>query len=366
MENNSFFDKMVEHYSYGVQNFASMSRLEREEYAYSALGCVRDFYCSEYGVDPSKIDIGFARMPGSNGRNCIMKTDGDKVTETRVVLEIFEALKQNANPDALFELISHEMGHAIDCLTREGFLDEHRQLQSLKIDVYGGPGWWGRKDERIADEFAGTNMLRIFDHLIKQDPTNSVLLEKREAIATRFEDKAKKHEESAVELARIVQERQAGVQNADINKGQTNFANSNKMFKDRLVFPFVRNNKFLVDKIIEKETGLVDPQIDRGNPLFIQMETIREVAEDPQCVEFMTTNDFAKAEEGEIVPINSNPFESVDTKEETISEESFDTQNMSPDAIRDLGEVIKIQSGESLGSQSTESPSIDMDMSLTD
>ena len=367
MENNPFFDKMVEHYSYGVQNFASMSRLEREEYAYSALGCVRDFYCSEYGVDPSKIDIGLARMPGSSGRNCLGKMGEQGVGEdTKVALEIFEVLKQKATPDSLFEVVSHEMGHAIDCLTREGFLDEYRELQSLKIDVYGGPGWWGRKDERIADEFAGTNMLRIFDHLIKQDPTNPVLLEKREAIATRFEDKAKKHEESAVELARIVQERQMGIQNVENNNGPMTSSTLNPIFNDRLVFPFVRNNKFVIDKIIEKETGLVNPPIDRDKPLFIQMKTIREIAEDPQCVEFMTTNDFAKAEEGEIVPINSNPFESVDTKEETISEESFDTQNMSPDAIRDLGEVIKIQSGESLGSQSTESPSMDIDMSLTD
>ena len=95
------------------------------------------------------------------------------------------------------------------------------------------------------------------------------------------------------------------------------------------------------------------------------METIREVAEDPQCVAFMTTNDFAKAEEGEIVPINSNPFESADTKEETISEENFDTQNMSPDAIRDLGEVIKIQSGEGSSTQMNNDSMSTIDMSST-
>lgn len=376
MAENPLFDKMYNHYLHGVKNFQSFSRLERFEYAYTALQTVRDLYCSQNNVDPQKIDIAFARMPNSNGQNIWKKVENNVVLETTVALDIFEALRSNTTPDSLFSIISHEMGHAIDCLTRKDFTTQHHQLRALNIDTYSGVGWWGRKDERIANDFAHQNMLSILDRQIAENPQDQTLLAKRETLIGQYKEKSTMHKKAESELEKLIAKKQKEIQtnpsvielpqklpqSQDKNQTQT-------QPQDRLVPPQIRNGKYVVDRIIDREKSQTCSTYDNG-PLFISIDTIREVAEDPQLAPLLNQQDYTKIEEGAMVSINSTPGqESItitnptsqvqpDTTQvqtddtqvqpdaaQTAGADNFDLANMTMDALRDLGEVIKIQSG---------------------
>lgn len=367
MSENPLFDKMYQHYLNGTQNFSSFSRLQKLEYAYQTLACVRDLYCSEHNVDPKNIDVCFARMPGSNGRSTWKTVENDRVTETRVALEIADVLKPTTTVQSLFTLISHEMGHSIDAITRADFTTEHHQLYSLGIDTFKGPGWWGRKDEKIADEFANQNMLRIFDKQISENPNNQDLITQRLNFAKEYSERAELHDNGAKELAKLVKQAEKQIENGEFSRPQLKpMQNAPQMPENRLVAPAIRNTKAFVEKIIETEKISNNPQGDPRDPLFIYPNTITAVANESQFNQIANTPNYFAAEGQDKVPLNSSPFEEVqdDTlslndgvtknenstqeiqpaEQETITEQNFDTENMSPDALRDLNEVIKIQS----------------------
>ncbi len=368
MVENPLFEKMYNHYLHGVKNFQSFSRLERFEYAYTALETVRDFYCAQNNIDPQKIDIAFARIPNSGGQNIWKRVENNVVLETTVALEIFTALRANTTTDSLFSLISHEMGHAVDCLTRKDFTTQHHQLRALNIDTYSGVGWWGRKDERIANDFAHQNMLSILDKQISDNPQDQTLVTKRGNLVSEYKEKLKMHKKAEGELEKLIAKKQKDISTPSVielpqSLPQTQDKNqSQPQTQDRLVTPQIRNGKYVVDRIIDREKSQTCSTYENG-PLFISIETIREVAEDPQLAPLLNVQDYTKIEEGAMVSINStpgqesititNPNSQVQTDAtqvqsntaQTVGTDNFDLANMTMNALRDLGEVIKIQSG---------------------
>lgn len=352
MNNNPFFENMYQHYMYGVKNFNSFSRVQKLDYAYTTLVCVRDFYCNQHKIDPKNIEVCFARMPGSNGRSTWKKVENNVVKETRVALEITEALRGNTTVERLFSLVSHEMGHSVDALTRKDFTAEHNMLYKLGINTFSGPGWWGRKDERIADEFAKNNMLSIFDRQISEDPSNESLISQREKFAEEYRKRAENHAQGEKELAELVKQAKKEKSNILKPRVKSKQESSLKQDEDRMVIPAIRNTKAFVDRIVEEERISSNPQGHPQDPLFIYPNTIKQVAEESKYSQIANNENYIVAEGQELVSLNSSPFEDekanlVDDKMNVTKEvtaDNFDTKNMSEDALRDLNEVIKIQS----------------------
>lgn len=374
------FERLYDHFILGVNDYEHMSRLERLEYAYTALNLSKTYLCYEYGISPKTIKTGFVRNYNKNnsipaGLNCSNSLGLSYVSLDINLQKFFPSI------EGLYKTIFHEIGHTID---DKIYHNSSRLPTSLGYSTKYGIGWLASEKETFADTIGFEFLHKLINRAIQLNPENDQFIAMRDSVLRQYSNAMQKHFEAKDALTKEFELKQKG----QAYRKQEEPIVEDIRQRDKASLPlYMQNNAKMIEACCKTENRIhwLTKLFSRKDCQLISLEAIRRVSQDPELKDIMTTRDFIAKEtynisqqeesqasqlnslqqeilqnEGRVIDDNQTVLKQSIEQEgesstivEIIQSEETQYAGLSPDAQRDL-EYFKLAENPTKANESVE------------